>query len=122
MNTAKTKVEPQHTPTPWARNVSPAAKYPFYASATGDHSKKDWIHIGAVLDGNPNAEADLDFIIRAVNVHEELLRAAKELVRQLEARFIRTGCNAGEEIAMREIRTAIAKASASDADTTEGKE
>ena len=56
-----------HTPEPWNRNVSPAWKYPIYASASGDESKRDWIHIAAVLPKNPNAEADLDRIVACVN-------------------------------------------------------
>jgi hypothetical protein len=66
-----------HTPTPWHRNVSPAWKYPIYADKSGNPNGKDWIHIAAVLSGNPNAEADLDFIVRAVNAHEALLRELK---------------------------------------------
>lgn len=68
----------RHTPTPWHRNVSPAWKYPIYASATGNDEAKDWIHIAAVLPGNPNNEADLDFILRAVNSHEELVGLLKD--------------------------------------------
>ena len=56
-----------HTPEPWNRNVSPAWTYPIYASASGDESKRDWIHIAAVLPKNPNAEADLDRIVACVN-------------------------------------------------------
>jgi hypothetical protein len=66
-----------HTPTPWHRNVSPAYKYPIYADKNGDPNGRDWIHIAAVLSGNPNQEADLDFIVRAVNGHEALLRLVK---------------------------------------------
>ncbi len=68
---------PKHTPTPWHRNVSPAWKYPIYADKNGDQNGRDWIHIGAVLSGNPNAEADLDFIVCAVNAHDELLKMVK---------------------------------------------
>lgn len=79
----KTK-ETTHTPTPWHRNVSPAHKYPIYADKNGNPEGRDWIHIAAVLPGNPNEEADLDFIVRAVNSHEELLAAAKNAVSYIE--------------------------------------
>jgi hypothetical protein len=80
------KNETKHTPTPWHRNVSPAAKYPIYADRNGDPDGKDWIHIAAVLHGNPNAEADLDFIIKAVNAYDELISLAhdyRNLLREL---------------------------------------
>lgn len=76
--------ETQHTPTPWHRNVSPAYKYPIYADKNGDPNGRDWIHIAAVLSGNPNAEADLDFIVRAVNSHGALLRAAVYALNELQ--------------------------------------
>ena len=70
----------EHTPTPWHRNVSPAWKYPIYADRDGSPNGKNWIHVAAVLPSNPNAEADLDFIVRAVNAYERDQEIKKELL------------------------------------------
>lgn len=67
-----------HTPTPWHRNVSPAWRYPIYADRDGDPDGRDWIHVAAVLEKNPNAEADLNFIIRAVNNFDALVEALND--------------------------------------------
>jgi len=71
------------TPRPWHRNVSPAWKYPIYADRDGDPNGRNWIHIAAVLAGNPNAEADLDLIIHAVNSFDRrdiALRQAQTII------------------------------------------
>jgi len=99
-------IELQHTPTPWHRNVSPAYKYPIFADKNGDAKGRDWIHIAAVLSGNPNQEADLDFIIRAVNSHEALLEALKAAKNLLDEQAIDDGHHA--EYTM--IEQAVAKA------------
>lgn len=75
----------EHTPTPWYRNVSPGWKYPIYADANGNPEGRDWIHIAVVLSGNPNNEADLEFIVRAVNSHEALLRELKSALHYIHA-------------------------------------
>ncbi len=107
-----------HTPTPWHRNVSPAYKYPIYADANGNPNGKDWIHIAAVLSGNPNAEADLDFIIRAVNEYDSLKRKADshEALIKIMEKFTRHIFSNGAGILgdivrfKREMRSAISQA------------
>lgn len=79
------KKHPQHTPTPWHRNISPAWKYPIYADRTGNDTNKNWIHIAAVLPGNPNNEADLDFIVRAVNAHDPMKHALEVVLKTMYA-------------------------------------
>jgi hypothetical protein len=74
--------EVRHTPTPWHRNVSPAWKYPIYADKNGNPDGRDWIHIAAVLQGNPNAEADLDFIVRAVNAYAKVEKVISTVARK----------------------------------------
>lgn len=115
-----------HTPTPWHRNVSPAWKYPIYADKNGDPNGKDWIHIGAVLADNPNAEADLDFIVRAVNSHEDTLQQMRYAVGRLRKAWSYPNSQAdsmrvGLLDAMTLLEQAITKAEASDKSSGEGK-
>jgi hypothetical protein len=93
----------QHTPGPWHRNVSPAWKYPIYADKNGIPEGKDWIHIAAVLPGNPNGEADLNLITAA----PELLEALKLAVTALKR--IRNYAQI-DDSGLEEMAKAIAKA------------
>lgn len=93
-----------HTPGPWHRNVSPAWKYPIYADKNGDPNGKDWIHIAAVLPGNPNAEADLN-----------LIAAAPELLEMCKLALARLPQDDFGNHARKQIMETIAKAEGRDA-------
>jgi hypothetical protein len=67
----------KHTPTPWHQNIN--THYPIYA---GDEEKRDWKHL-AVMVHTPHVfeeerEANLRFIIQAVNSFYPMLAALKE--------------------------------------------
>lgn len=79
----KTTNETKHTPTPWARNIN--HKYPIYSVTS--HA-----HIAYTLLDAPNgidervANANLEFIVRAVNAHDELVEVLRGLVVDVEYR------------------------------------
>jgi len=62
-----------HTPTPWSRNIN--ARYPIYAQ----HTREDVRHICSIVPGNSTTaeekEANLRFIVKAVNAHDLLVAA-----------------------------------------------
>ena len=64
------KTEMKHTPTPWRM-----ARVNYFPSTAGFE-----INSGANWYAFAKIEGDAEFIVRAVNSHEELLEALKELV------------------------------------------
>lgn len=69
-----------HTPTPWHRNIPPAVRYPVIFAGRNTHVAQV---IGKSL---PYAvvEANLDFVIQAVNNHDALVSALHEARLQLQ--------------------------------------
>lgn len=60
----------QHTATPWHRNIKPATKYPVIFAGQSTHIAQ------VVARGLPDeeVEANLEFIVRACNAHDEMLK------------------------------------------------
>lgn len=67
--------EPKHTPTPWRHNA-------LIIWGPNDEIVADVQHLGETLKfKNPNVcPANAEFIVRAVNAHEELLDACKVML------------------------------------------
>jgi hypothetical protein len=65
---SKIKVKPTHTPTPWIAYEEKKNRY---------HISNDKGLIALVFSEHGKGEANAEMIIRAVNVHEELLRNLK---------------------------------------------
>lgn len=68
----------KHTPTPWSINT--VDDYASYGKPT---------HMEIIHDGKYNKcfvfdKEDAEFIVRAVNSHEELLEAAKDMMKVIE--------------------------------------
>lgn len=61
----------KHTPTPWLRNIPPAAKYSTIFSGRNTHVLR------LVSSGLPEdeVEANCEFLLRAVNSHAALVEA-----------------------------------------------
>jgi hypothetical protein len=92
MNTKQT-----HTPAPWKLGSELLHQI---RNANGQLIADVW------------SQADADFIVKAVNMHGELIEASKKVIEALHDRFMRTGVNTIEATAMKRLREAIAKASA----------
>lgn len=62
-------MKPQHTPTPWHRNIKPASKYNVIFADRNTHVLK------LVTEGlsEEEIEANCDFILHACNAHDELV-------------------------------------------------
>lgn len=71
----------KHSPLPWSRNIN--AKYPIYYQSS---DRSDTRHICSILHGQPDQEreANLRFIIQAVNNHYDLVKCLRNVV---EAEF-----------------------------------
>lgn len=91
-----------HTPTPWNGDQFTMPETIRIASIDG----KSIAGLAQSVKNKANAE----FIVRAVNSHEELLEASQGLLNALQARLMRTGCNGPEESAIKALKQAIAKA------------
>jgi enoyl-CoA hydratase/carnithine racemase len=72
-NKAATPTGAKHTATPWHRNIKPAAKYPVIFAGQNTHVAQ------VVAWGLPDevVEANLEFIVRACNAHDDLVKALK---------------------------------------------
>jgi hypothetical protein len=100
-----------HTPLPW-RNDGPQIfkrsdgwefiEYGIVSDATGEVVTT--VH---TLRGNERAEADAAFIVRACNLHDELLEMCKVLVAEFE-----TGSQRDDGAEIRGARALIARAEA----------
>lgn len=68
--------EKKHTPTPWHRNIAPAAKYTTIWSGRNTHVLR------LVTDGLDPQEVEMnaDFIISAVNSHDELVEVLEQIL------------------------------------------
>jgi hypothetical protein len=73
---------PKHTPTPWKTRANKIPGYRFTIGAphrsSGNMGGNHEIPV-ADIRVTGNEEANAEFIVRAVNAHEELLAAAKSL-------------------------------------------
>lgn len=68
-----------HTPAPWYRNIRPVTKYPVvYAGSSPNHDYCFSFHVPREVTPE-QAEANLDFLLRAVNAHDALVVELKEL-------------------------------------------
>jgi len=98
-----------HTPTPWRRGkasdaiVADAPLRPF-------DSPEDVAYYGGYLIAESVTVANQDFIVRACNVHEELLEALRELVRQDACQRATQATDIGLAMAVDRAWTAIAHA------------
>ena len=64
-----------HTPTPWHRNIRPVTKYPIvFAGNAPAHEYCFSFHVPREVSAE-QAEANLDFLLRACNAHEALVAA-----------------------------------------------
>jgi hypothetical protein len=93
----------EHTPTPWHRNIPPASKYNTIFSGRNTHV----LHLSSSGLDNKEIEANADFIVRAVNAHDDLV-AALEAVIDYEDVMLPAG-SYGEEV-HNKARAALAKA------------
>lgn len=97
--------EVKHTPTPWEVNGF---------SIRPTKSGEPYIVIPSPQRHDAEEiQANAAFIVRAVNSHEdykEVAMYARALLKALEPRFMRTGCSDTEEVAVKCLREAIAKA------------
>ena len=69
-----------HTPTPWHVLTTPIE-----CLIRAENFEETFQNIAATPGLNGNAEANAAFIVRACNVHEELLAAAVEVIVQYDA-------------------------------------
>lgn len=92
----------KHTPTPWSRNIQPASKYTVIFSGRNKHVAK------VCIDGlsDEEIEANMSFIVRAVNSHEMLLAALEDMIARLTSAYTLLNCD--DEFIEREV--AIARA------------
>lgn len=67
----------QHTPTPWHRNIPPIKKYPTIFSGRNAHVFGFIPSRGMSAE---QAEADADFMLRAVNAHDDLVAALASMI------------------------------------------
>lgn len=66
---------PEHTPTPWHRNIRPITKYPIiFAGEAPNHSYCFSFHVPREVTPE-QAEANCDFVLRACNSHDSLVEA-----------------------------------------------
>ena len=65
-----------HTPTPWHRNIKPATKYPVIFAGRNTHIAAISVKSGL---SDEEIEANLEFLIRAVNSHDALISALVSL-------------------------------------------
>jgi hypothetical protein len=98
----------KHTKTPWNADPIDAtimSEDGYYVATTapngrcyktGERTKED--------------KANAAHIVNCVNMHEELVEALEGLLNELQPRFMRTGCNAMEQKALRDVRRVLAKA------------
>lgn len=96
MTDTQPKEETKHTPLPW-----------------GDCGLSVVDRNGetiAVAPADKNADANIRFIIRAVNSHDELVEALKDMVLEFDLREHRDGCICSCCSAIRQARAALAKA------------
>lgn len=73
----------KHTPTPWELNIN--SRYPIYSQ----HTREDVRHICSIVQNETTTaeekDANLEFIVRACNAHDELVAALKECTEALQA-------------------------------------
>lgn len=72
----KNTTETKHTPTPW--------KYHDATKTIRAVPAHYWIASMNIFDGAVNNKANAEFIVRAVNLHETLLEAAKDALCELD--------------------------------------
>lgn len=104
----RTDTKVQHTPTPWKWEGNRPSGY----LLMGPDGSLGEVYIFGEPK-NCNARANAAFIVRAVNSHEEFKEVAmyaRALLKALEPRFMRTGCSDTEQVAVKCLREAIAKA------------
>lgn len=106
--------KPQHTPTPWEVLQVEDTHQGIFSNCGNEAQSL----IAQTFDGNEKANAE--FIVRAVNCHEELLAASQALLSELRWTS-KHGEFPGMDKVIAEADKAIAKASASDAGTSEGR-
>lgn len=95
-----------HTPVPWERNIPPASHYPTIFAGRNKH-----VCTMSVRGMDPaQVEANMEFLLRAVNCHEDLLAACERLLRAAD----NSNCDSG---ACDAARAAIAKATATQVET-----
>lgn len=87
------------TPTPWYRNIRPVTKYPIvYAGSSPNHDYCFSFHVPRGVTPE-QAEANLDFLLRAVNNHQRMVEALEAIQREaIETRDgpshqVRGGCS-----------------------------
>lgn len=74
----------QHTPTPWYRNIRPITKYPvIYAGDSPNHVYCFSFHVPRGVTPE-QAEANVDFLLRACNSHDALVSAAQHALGTLK--------------------------------------
>lgn len=109
----------QHTPTPWAMHPIYTKGILTHWGINGVTNTETMFTSGRIVDvprnapnhDGPTQEANAEFIIRAVNAHNELLQACKFALGQLEGCKPLSGVHAGSLKADIEIiKAAIAKA------------
>jgi hypothetical protein len=67
-----------HTPTPWA--ISPGTDSPDIKSETGDYVvSTGWSGYGGEAIAGEMSEEDAAFIVKAVNAHDKLVEALREV-------------------------------------------
>jgi hypothetical protein len=71
-----------HTPTPWHRNIKANGKYPTIFAGRNNH-----ICTVAQQSTGEETEANIDFIIGAVNSHEALLDILTKMTDQIDKHF-----------------------------------
>ena len=87
-----------HTPTPWKQGFKD--NQCIYA---------DYKNVANVQCREKEWQANAEFIVRAVNAHEELVEACKGAIEQMEG-FLSDGVSLGMAVKIQQIKQALAKA------------
>ena len=91
-----------HTPTPWYAYETISDNYSILSCQLKKNGlKTDIAHY--VL------KEDAEFIVRAVNAHDELVEACKGAIEQMEG-FLSDGVSLGMAVKIQQIKQALAKA------------